>query len=249
MSDNTFSLDEEMKSRTRLLVGDEGMQRLEKAHILLVGVGGVGGAVAHMLVRAGIGSLTLVDGDNVAPSNLNRQMLAYRDTLGMLKTEALAQELRRINPDLNLTLISRYVTEEDIPSIVEQAEYTYVVDAIDTLAPKTALIAYCYQRALPIICAMGAGAKVDPLALRIADISKTHSCALAKAVRKALRDKGIYKGVEVLFSEEKANPKAVQGNSQERGKRSTVGTISYLPNVFGCILASHVLRKLISEKE
>ena len=194
---------------------------------------------AHLLVRAGIGHLTLVDGDRVSPSNLNRQMVAYQDTLGAFKTEALAQELRRIQPDVNLTLVSQYLTSEEVAPLSE-------VDAIDTLAPKTELLIEAHKRKIPIVSSMGAGAKLDPSALRIEDISASHTCALAKAVRKALRERGIYKGIPVVFSTEKALPHAIQSSIAEPGKRSTVGTISYMPNLFGCLLASYVLRQLVT---
>lgn len=235
---------EEIQSRTRLLVGTSGMEQFQKAHVLLVGVGGVGGAVAHMLVRAGIGALTLVDGDKVAYSNLNRQMVAYQDTVGMYKTEALAQELLRINPNLKLTLHTAYLEAEDIPSLFSTSEYAFVADAIDTLAPKTELIAYCHNHSIPIISALGAGAKIDPTALQIADISKTHTCALAKAVRKALRTRGINRGIPVVFSSETAIEGATLGTSGDKGKRSTVGSISYLPNLFGGFMAGYILRTL-----
>ncbi len=238
---------QEMTSRTSLLLGEDGIERLKHSNILLVGLGGVGGAVAYTLVRAGISQLTLVDGDVVSQSNLNRQMIAYVDTIGKKKTEALATELKRINPYLDLSLHSEYLTEEEMESLVKAKNYDYVIDAIDTLAPKTALLESCWRHKIPVISAMGAGAKLNPFALKIDDISNTHTCALAKAVRKSLRAKGIAKGVEVLFSSEKASPHAIQSFTQERGKRSTVGTVSYLPNLFGVIIASHVIRKLVGD--
>lgn len=242
-SENQF-YQEAMQSRTRLLIGDEGVALFQNAHVLLAGCGGVGGAVAHMLVRAGIGRLSLVDGDKVTAGNLNRQMVAYKDTIGMYKTEALAQELLRINPELKLTLHTTYWEEKDILPLLASTPYTFVADAIDTLAPKTELIARCHELSIPIISAMGAGAKVDPTALQIADISQTYSCALARVVRKNLRLRGIKKGVTVVFSTENALENASLGTSAERGKRSTVGTISYLPNLFGCYMAAHILRTL-----
>lgn len=235
---------EEMQSRTRLLVGDRGIEHFQQAHILLVGAGGVGGAVAHMLVRAGIGALTIVDGDKVATSNLNRQMVSYQDTVGMYKTEALGQELLRINPGLNLTLRTTYLEVQDIAPLFSTTTYSFVADAIDTLAPKTELIAYCYEHGIPLISSMGAGAKIDPTALRIADIGQTHTCSLAKAVRKNLRARGIRKGIPVVFSSEIALEEAIISSSTDKGKRSTVGTISYLPNLFGGFMAGYILRSL-----
>jgi len=147
------------------------LQHLRSTHVLLVGLGGVGGITAHLLVRAGIGRLTLVDGDRVSPSNLNRQMVAYQDTLGAFKTEALAQELRRIQPDVNLTLVTQYLTPEEVAPLIEQCRPDFVVDAIDTLAPKTELLVEAHKRSIPVVSSMGAGAKLDPTALHIEDIS------------------------------------------------------------------------------
>lgn len=238
-----------MYSRTELLIGQEGITRLQEAHVLLVGVGGVGGAAAHMLLRAGIGALTLIDGDRVATSNLNRQMVAYVDTIGQPKTEALAHELLRINPSATLHQQYRYLEPQDIPPLLSATHYHYIIDAIDSLNTKVELLSEAYHMGLPIVSSMGAGAKLDPLAIRIADISQTHTCALAKAVRKGLRQKGIYKGIPTVFSTEEAQRSAIVSQSEEQGKRSTVGTISYLPNIFGAILASHVIQALITPHE
>lgn len=244
----SHSLLTEMQSRTKLLLGDKGICHLAQSHVLIVGVGGVGGAVAHMLTRAGVGALTLVDGDKVGATNLNRQMVAYTDTIGLYKTEALACELKRINPELQITLETRYLEVEDILPLLSHRKYDFVADAIDTLASKTELISTCHMHKIPIISAMGAGAKLDPLALRVDDISKTYNCSLARVVRKNLRARGIHRGVKVVFSEEQPNSNALLKYSQERGKSSTVGTVSYLPNIFGCVMAAHIIKKL-SHKE
>ena len=173
-------------------------------------------------------------------------MVAYQDTLGAFKTEALAQELRRIQPDVSLTLVTQYLTPEEVAPLIEQCHPDFVVDAIDTLAPKTELLVEAHKRKIPVVSSMGAGAKLDLTALHIEDISASHTCALAKAVRKALRERGVYKGIPVVFSTEKALPHAIQSSTAEPGKRSTVGTISYMPNLFGCLLASYVLRQLVT---
>lgn len=173
-------------------------------------------------------------------------MVAYQDTLGAFKTEALAQELRRIQPDVNLTLVSQYLTPEEVTPLFEECRPDFVVDAIDTLAPKTELLVEAHNRKIPVVSSMGAGAKLDPSTLRIEDISASHTCALAKAVRKALRERGVHKGIPVVFSTEKALPHAIQSTSAEPSKHSTVGTISYMPNLFGCFLASYVLRQLVT---
>jgi len=235
---------DEWLSRTELLMGNTAMQQLHNAHVMVVGVGGVGAYAAEMIVRAGVGSLTIIDGDTVAKSNLNRQLVALHSTLGKPKTEVLAARLLDINPALNLTAESRFLEAKDIPDLLERDRIDFVVDAIDTLSPKTFLIYHALQRHLPIISSMGAGAKVDPSRIRIADISKTTDCALARAVRKRLRGMGISSGLPVVFSTEPANPQAILEVEDEACKRTTTGTVSYMPALFGCYLASYVIRHL-----
>ena len=227
---------DEWLSRTRLLFGDEPIKRLQNAHVLVVGVGGVGAYAAEMVVRAGIGALTIIDGDTVSESNLNRQLVALHSTLGKPKVEVLKERFLDINPDLKLTAQHRFIEEEDIPALLEGGEIDFVIDAIDTLAPKVALIAYCLRHKIKIVSSMGAGGRKDPSAIRIADIADTYHCALAKAVRLRLRKE--------VFSTEQADRNAIVVVEGERNKKSTVGTISYLPAIFGCYLAGHVIRKL-----
>ena len=235
---------DEWLSRTRLLFGDEPIKRLQNAHVLVVGVGGVGAYAAEMIVRAGVGALTIVDGDTVSESNLNRQLVALHSTLGKPKVEVLKERFLDINPDLKLTAQHRFIEEEDIPVLLEGGEIDFVIDAIDTLAPKVALIAYCLRHKIKIVSSMGAGGRKAPSAIRIADIADTYHCALAKAVRLRLRKEGISKGLKTVFSTEQADRNAVVVVEGERNKKSTVGTISYLPAIFGCYLAGHVIRKL-----
>lgn len=235
---------DEWLSRTRLLFGDEPIKRLQNAHVLVVGVGGVGAYAAEMVVRAGIGALTIIDGDTVSESNLNRQLVALHSTLGKSKVEVLKERFLDINPDLKLTAQHRFIEEEDIPALLEGGEIDFVIDAIDTLAPKVALIAYCLRHKIKIVSSMGAGRRKDPSAIRIADIADTYHCALAKAVRLRLRKEGISKGLKTVFSTEQADRNAVVVVEGKRNKKSTVGTISYLPAIFGCYLAGHVIRKL-----
>ena len=235
---------DEWLSRTRLLFGDEPIKRLQNAHVLVVGVGGVGAYAAEMVVRAGIGALTIIDGDTVSESNLNRQLVALHSTLGKPKVEVLNERFLDINPDLKLTAQHRFIEEEDIPALLEGGEIDFVIDAIDTLAPKVALIAYCLRHKIKIVSSMGAGGRKDPSAIRIADIADTYHCALAKAVRLRLRKEGISKGLKTVFSTEQADRNAIVVVEGERNKKSTVGTISYLPAIFGCYLAGHVIRKL-----
>lgn len=235
---------DEWLSRTRLLMGDTAMKRLRDAHVMVVGVGGVGAYAAEMITRAGVGQLTIIDGDTVAESNLNRQLVALHSTLGKPKTEVLAARVLDIDPHLKLSAQQRFLSPEDIAPLLENERVDFVVDAIDTLAPKIALITYCLRHKIKIISSMGAGGRKDPSAIRIADIADTYHCGLARAVRLRLRKEGISKGLKTVFSTEQADPNAVIAGTNERHKKSTVGTISYLPAIFGCYLAGYVIEKL-----
>lgn len=237
-------MDNDWTTRTALLLGTEGMRRLAASHVLVVGLGGVGAYAAEEIARAGVGRMTLVDADVVSLSNLNRQLPALHSTLGKPKAEVMAARLRDINPDLEVEVRNCFVRDEETEALLDAAHYDFVVDAIDTLSPKTFLIYHALQRHLPIISSMGAGAKVDPSRIRIADISKTTDCALARAVRKRLRGMGISSGLPVVFSTEPANPQAILEVEDEECKRTTTGTVSYMPVLFGCYLASYVIRHL-----
>lgn len=237
-------MEQDWMQRTRLLLGDEKMERLCRAHVLVVGVGGVGAYAAEMLCRAGVGRLTLVDADTVQPSNLNRQLPALRSTLGRAKAEVLAERFRDINPDVVLHVRPVYLEEDDVPPLLDETQPDFVVDAIDTLAPKCRLIAEAVRRKVPIVCSMGAGAKTDITQVRFADVWDTYHCGLSKAVRTRLRRMGVRHKVPVVFSTEQANPDAVCTVTGERNKKSTCGTVSYLPAVFGCYLAEYVIQRL-----
>ncbi len=237
-------MDNDWTTRTALLLGTEGMRRLAASHVLVVGLGGVGAYAAEEIARAGVGRMTLVDADVVSLSNLNRQLPALHSTLGKPKAEVMAARLRDINPDLEVEVRNCFVRDEETEALLDAAHYDFVVDAIDTLSPKTFLIYHALQRHLPIISSMGAGAKIDPSRIRIADISKTTDCALARAVRKRLRGMGIRSGLPVVFSTEPANPQAILEVEDEACKRTTTGTVSYMPALFGCYLASYVIRHL-----
>lgn len=230
--------------RTRLLMGDEKMERLQKAHVLVVGLGGVGAYAAEMIARAGVGRMTLVDGDTVQPSNLNRQLPALCSTLQQPKAQLVADRLLDINPSLQLKVLPLFLTAEQIPSLLDEAPYDFVVDAIDTLAPKCTLIAEALQRRIPIVSSMGAGAKSDVTQVRFADLWDTYHCGLSKAVRSRLKRMGIRRKVPVVFSTEQADPRAVILTQGEQNKKSTCGTVSYMPAVFGCYLAGYVLKHL-----
>lgn len=237
-------MSQEWKSRTALLLGEDRMNYLSGCHVLVVGLGGVGAYAAEQLCRAGIGKMTIVDADTVNESNLNRQLPALRSTIGRPKVEVVAQRLLDINPELELTVHNEFIRDERTEAILDEANYQFVVDAIDSLSPKVFLLYHALRRQIPVVSSMGAGAKTDPSQVRIADISKTQNCALAKAVRKRLRTLGVNKGIDAVFSTEMANPDAVIEVDDEQCKRTTTGTISYMPALFGCFLSAHVLRNI-----
>lgn len=232
------------QQRTALLLGDEKMERLRAAHVLVVGLGGVGAYAAEMICRAGVGRMTIVDADTVQPTNINRQLPALHSTLGRPKAEVLAERFKDINPDIQLTVLPSFLKDENIPQLLDAASYDFVVDAIDTLAPKCHLIAEAMKRRLHIVSSMGAGAKSDITQIRFADLWDTYHCGLSKAVRKRLQKMGIRRKLPVVFSTEQADPKAVLLTDDEQNKKSTCGTVSYMPAVFGCYLAEYVIKRL-----
>lgn len=233
-------------TRTELLFGKEQMDYLAGCHVLVVGLGGVGAYAAEQICRAGIGRMTIIDADTVNESNINRQLPALHSTLGQPKAEVVAKRLLDINPELQLTVINEFLRDERTEEVLDAEKYHFIVDAIDSLSPKVYLMYHAYKRNIPIISSMGAGAKTDPSKIQIADLSKTTNCALAKAVRKRLRGMGINKGIPVVFSTEMANPDAVIEVENEECKRTTTGTVSYMPALFGCFIASYVIRQLAS---
>ncbi|MBN2612496.1 MAG: tRNA threonylcarbamoyladenosine dehydratase [Bacteroidales bacterium] len=234
------------KEKTRLLIGDEGIKILRNAHVLVAGLGGVGGYAVEQLCRAGIGELTIADADIVQPGNRNRQIIALLSTENRLKTEVFRERLTDINPDLKLHIFSQFLVENTIDKLLDQT-YDYIVDAIDSLTPKVQLLAKAKTKGFRIVSSMGAGAKFDPSKVQVADISKSHHCRFAYLVRKYLRKYNVNDGIDVVFSSEIADKNAVLEVPVENFKRSTVGTISYLPPVFGCFCASVVVRNLLSK--
>ncbi len=234
----------EWKQRTALLLGEEKMNRLAAAHVLVVGLGGVGAYAAEMICRAGVGRMTIVDADTVQPTNINRQLPALHDTIGREKAEVLAERFRLINPELQLTVLPVFLKDENIPELLDAAQYDFIVDAIDTLSPKCFLIYHALKRRIRIVSSMGAGAKSDITQVRFADISDTYHCGLSKAVRKRLQKMGVKRKLPVVFSTEQADPKAVVLTDDEMNKKSTCGTVSYMPAVFGCFLAEYVIKRL-----
>ena len=235
---------EDWKQRTRLLLGEEKMERLQQANVLVVGLGGVGAYAAEMICRAGVGRMTIVDADTVQPTNINRQLPALHSTMGREKAEVLAARFKDINPDIQLTVLPVFLKDDNIPELLDAARYDFIVDAIDTLAPKCYLIAEALKRHIKIVSSMGAGAKSDITQIRFADIWDTYHCGLSKAVRKRLQKLGVKRKLPVVFSPEQADPKAVLLTEDEQNKKSTCGTVSYMPAVFGCYLAEYVIKRL-----
>lgn len=240
---------EDWLARTRLMFGESGMQGLMKASVLIVGVGGVGGAVAEMLVRSGIGHVTLVDSDCIQPSNINRQLIATHNVIGRPKVEVWASRLRSIHPQLDVHIRNEFLQEDNVNEILDERPYDYVVDAIDTVTPKVMLLTACHQRGLPVVSSMGSGGKTDPSQIRLTDISKTNYCPLAKVVRTRLAKMGIKHGIACVYSTEPIDKRCVLKVSGERYKKTTTGTVSYMPNLFGCWLASHVIREIVKQTE
>ena len=238
------------QERTRLLVGDQGIAYLQQATVAVIGLGGVGAYAAEMLARAGVGRMIILDADRVSLSNKNRQLLATDPNLDRLKTEVMQERLMSINAELKIDARTEFLTEENVETVLQDLcdlprESFFLVDAIDTLAPKIALIQFCVQHQLPLVSSMGAGAKRDATLIRIADLSKSRNCPLAYMLRKRLRKVGIHKGFQVVYSEELPEREAIVPTENERNKKSQVGTLSYLPAVFGCVCAQAAIAHLL----
>ena len=232
--------------RTELLLGDEKLELLKNANVLVVGVGGVGAYAAEMIVRSGVGRMTIADADKVSSTNINRQLVALHSTVGREKCDILADRLKDINPELQLTVVNRFIKDDETDALLDSDKFDYVVDAIDTLSPKLALIKGAMDRGIRIVSSMGAGAKTDPTLMEIKDIAKTHHCPLAHMLRKRLHKIGIKRGFWAVFSPEPVREGAMI-LCEEQNKKSNVGTISYIPALFGIGCASVVIRDLIGE--
>ena len=230
-------------SRTELLLGEEALGKLKASNVLVVGLGGVGAYAAEMICRAGIGSMTIVDGDTIHTSNRNRQLPALKSTEGFPKAEVMGQRLKEINQELKLDVINEYIRDERMIEILDRG-YDYVVDAIDTLSPKVFLIYHSLYRKMPVVSSMGAGGKFDPMTVRISDISETTDCSLARILRKRLHRLGIREGFTAVYSPEMIDKSKIVPTDGEQNKASIVGTISYMPAAFGIACASAVIRDL-----
>lgn len=232
--------------RTHILIGDTGIERLQNSHVFLAGMGGVGSFTAEALARMGVGKLTLVDHDVVSGSNLNRQLVALKSTVGELKAEVMAARIRDIHPDCQLTLITDFLTPETIPQILSNG-YDVVVDAIDSLSSKSALVETAWRMQLPIFASMGAGGKLDPTLVRTGDLMDTSMCKLAKHLRSQLRKRGVGRGVQTVYSLESPLP-PLPPEPVSRGRaRAVNGTVSYMPSIFGLTLAGLVINHIIGD--
>lgn len=232
-------------SRTELLIGRENLVKLSQAHVLVIGLGGVGSFAAEFICRGGVGTMTIVDGDVVDPTNRNRQLPALATNHGQSKADIMAERLKAINPELTLHVVKSFVTPDAVEQILDAARYDYIVDAIDSVTPKLTFLTQAYKRNMRIVSSMGAGGKMDPTLLKVVDISKTYNCPFAQQVRKNLKKAGIYKGIKAVFSTEEQIRESLILTDGSNYKKSAYGTMPYLPATFGATCASVVLRDLI----
>jgi len=226
-------------TRTRALLGEEGVNRLRSAHVAVFGLGGVGGHLCEALARAGVGELTVIDGDTVSSSNVNRQIIATQHTVGRPKSEVMAERILSINPECKVHPVNLFYLPENADEI-DLSQFDFIADAVDTVAAKVELICRADAAGVPVIASMGAGNKLYPERFRISDISKTRVCPLAKIMRKKMKEKGIRK-LDVVWSDEE--PIKAQGLESENG-RNTPGSLSFVPGAVGLIMAGHIIRKL-----
>jgi tRNA A37 threonylcarbamoyladenosine dehydratase len=233
-------------SRSQLLIGDNGIDLLQKSHVLAVGLGGVGSFAAEFLVRSGIGEITIVDGDTVDPSNRNRQLPALSTTHGQYKTDIMAERLRAINPELKLHIVQDFINPEKAETLLSLNPYDYVMDCIDSITPKLLVLQTAYSKKIPIVSSMGAGGKMDPTQLRIGELYDTYSCVFAQCVRKRLKKLEVGKGIKAVFSSEINDKDSLLLTDGSNFKRSAYGTVSYLPAAFGGLVASVVIRDLLN---
>lgn len=235
--------------RTELLIKEEGVKRLQNASILVVGLGGVGSFAAEFLARSGVGKMTIVDGDTVDITNINRQLPALHSTIGKHKVEIVAERLMDINPNLELIKINEFLNPERMDEVLDSGKFDYILDCIDSVTPKVALIIAAKRRRIKVVSSMGAGGKSDPAKVMVRDISKTQECYLAKQVRKRLKKEKIDKGIRCVFSNEIQNEDSLKMTDGSNYKRSFYGTISYIPAIFGLYSAAEVINHLVKKSD
>jgi tRNA A37 threonylcarbamoyladenosine dehydratase len=232
-----------LTERTRVLVGQAGVDCLAETRVFVAGLGGVGSFAAEALVRAGVGELVIADFDRVAASNLNRQLCALHSTLGRPKAEVVQARLLDINPDCRVTLIQEFLAAEMLPALVAEGGFDHVVDAIDSLSSKLALLAAALEAAVPVVSSMGAGGRLDPAGIRIGDLMDSGGCPLARKVRRQLRRRGYGRGITAVWSEEPPQPPLPPEPTGRGRPRAVNGTISYLPGLFGLTMAGVVVQR------
>ena len=232
--------------RSHILIGDEGITRLQDSHVLIAGIGGVGSFVAEALARLGVGKLTLVDHDVVSSSNLNRQLVALHSSLEQNKTDVMANRIQDINPDCEVATLNAFLSPDSIPALLSQP-FDIVVDAIDSMSSKTALLETTWKQNTPIFSSMGAGGKLDPSQIRTGDLMDTTVCKLASQLRRHVRKRGVGRGIQTVYSVE-SNLPPLPPEAVDRGRARVVnGTVSYMPSLFGLTLAGLVANHIIGD--
>ena len=235
--------------RTELLIKENGIEKLQNANLLIVGLGGVGSFAAEFLARSGLGKMTIVDGDTVDITNINRQLPALHSTIGKSKAEVVADRLLDINPKLELVKINEFLSPEKMEEVIDSQKFNYILDCIDSVTPKVTLLLMAKRRKIKVVSCMGAGGKINPAKVMVRDISKTYNCFLAKQVRKRLKKEKIDKGIRCVFSNEIQKEESLEMTDGANYKRSYYGTISYIPAVFGLYAAAEVINFLIEKDE
>lgn len=241
-------MDKKWLERTELLVKEDGLHKLQNTNILIVGLGGVGSFASEFIARAGVGKMTIVDGDVVDITNINRQLPALHSTIGELKVEVVSKRLLDINPELHLTSINQFLNPEDIAELLDKGKFDYVLDCIDSVSPKLELIKAARKRKIKLVSAMGAGGKTDPSKVMVRDISKTNNCFLAKQVRKRLKRENIHKGFRCVFSNEIQDEDSLKLTDGTQFKKSFYGTISFMPAIFGLYVASEAIQNILKKE-
>ncbi|MNS33987.1 MULTISPECIES: tRNA threonylcarbamoyladenosine dehydratase [Edaphocola] len=237
--------DKSWLSRTTLLIGEEALDKLVNSHVMVVGLGGVGSYAAEFICRAGVGKMTIIDGDVVDPTNRNRQLPALATNHGVSKADIMAERLKAINPELELIVVKEFITPERVEELLD-TNPDYVIDAIDSFTPKTTFMRIAHNRNIRFVSSMGAGGKVDPTRLKVTELSKTYNCPFAMKVRKRMRKYGVNgKGVTVVFSDEMPIEESLMMTDGSNFKKSFYGTISYVPAAFGGAVASVAIRELM----
>lgn len=235
--------------RTELLIKENGIEKLQNANLLIVGLGGVGSFAAEFLARSGVGKMTIVDGDTVDITNINRQLPALHSTIGKSKVEVVADRLLDINPKLELVKINEFLSPEKMEEVIDSQKFNYILDCIDSVTPKVTLLLMAKRRKIKVVSCMGAGGKINPAKVMVRDISKTYNCFLAKQVRKRLKKEKVDKGIRCVFSNEIQKEESLEMTDGANYKRSYYGTISYIPAIFGLYAAAEVINFLIEKNE